>query len=144
MKLDDATVESFNRTPLPKFLAVEVGYILRMSRSARKLSLAEASDMFKLEVEALKGFERGDEITPLEASYMTYRYGVLVDRVEALLLGWALANAKRTADCKRRNHLSLVGSDSKPWERELNSVDELMKISLQFMNCTHTGRKPQI
>lgn len=104
---------------IPSELMIQIGICLRQARTARSLSVEQAAEQVETTAERLEKIELGHErITDIEAQMMIVRYGgARADRLDSLLYEWAMDEMTRQSKTDSRKHLSLVGNDSKPWEK---------------------------
>lgn len=104
---------------IPPELMPQIGVCLRQARTARALSLEQAAIKLEIPPDRLHRIEIGQEqITNLHAQLIITRYGgVRADRLDSLLMEWAMFEMNRENETKRRKHLSLVADDPRPWEK---------------------------
>ena len=105
---------------IPPELLVHVGICLRQARTARSLLNEQAAVQIGTTVERLKKIEVGqEEITDIEAQMMIVWYGgARADRLDSLLYDWAINEISQQSKTDQRKHLSLVGENPNPWERD--------------------------
>ena len=104
---------------LPPGLRLLIGTALRQARTSRKLTILDAAKLIGTNPERLESIEKGSiPFTDIESQMIVARYGgARADRVDSLIFQWAMDEMVKESKIKKRRHLSIVGSDPKPWER---------------------------
>lgn len=106
-----------------------IGRCLFQGRKARNLSLGAAASLFGIGIDELIDLEDGigtmDKRSVLQ---MAATYGVQLQTIEFIVTIVTAYNQARKEAVSKRHHLSIAGvQNSKPWEIEPESFDELVK-----------------
>lgn len=104
---------------IPQELLSAIGRLLRQGRVSRTLSLTEAADLVGASVELIDSIENGlSPITTEQAQFIAAKYGgVRGDVIDGMILRLVMEKSRCEQQTQQRKHLSIVGSDPRPWEK---------------------------
>ena len=108
-----------NPKQIPEELLPIAGRLLRQARTCRRLTVTQAADRMGVPVEQLEGLEEGAIPTTTEyIQFLIVHYGwARAGAVEDLIIQIMMEKSRCKSQTEKRMHLSLVGDDPKPWER---------------------------
>ncbi|QDK44628.1 hypothetical protein DOM22_05355 [Bdellovibrio sp. ZAP7] len=108
-----------NSKEIPTELLSLVGSFLRQGRKARNLLLPQAAQRIGISAERLQAIEDGLELITTEyAQFIVANYGgARGDAVDGLLWRLMMERNRCHLQTERRKHLSVVGEESRPWEK---------------------------